>query len=939
MINPFIRLTLLIFILQTQFLSASNLHFRKLTVADGLSNNFIRSIHRDSRGFMWFGTLEGLDRYDGVEIRSYAHKFPTPHLRVNCIANDSSNHLWIGTEKGLLYWDYFSPMFENISLNVDDPAVTALLALPGDSLILAGTSTGISIVNITTFESQTIEINESEGPVRITGAVYDPAGHRVWISTSGALVEFRLDDFAITTYNNADPSAVFNNFSSITMIEDDIVLGTQTRGLFIFDKQLKTFRPFTNVGSNYILSLSYKSDGRLFIGTDGNGLVILDTQTGKINSCVQDISIPGSLNSNAVYSLHIEDSGRYWIGTYTGGVNYRSGRNDNFHVSIVENGVFIGENNIRSLYFDSLGTKYIGTDGNGLIVLDPLKGNRFFNNQLSQQMRSNVVLALGNFNDHIFVGTFRGGISLYDPSSGGLKKFRDEGAFQRGSIYGFDIDHNGNLWIGGLEGLSRINAQSGELRHFSEYTSGLVNNLLIALMHDSSGRIWTGSVSAGVVVYNPESDDIVPLVLDTDLSSHKAVSFYEDYSGNIWVPTEGSGLIEISRDLKQVNVFTTAEGLPSNLITAITEAPENVFWISTHKGLCRYDRNIGSFARYTLSDGLPSLVFNRNAVVNEYRNNGKLWFGSEKGLVSFYPDSLVGKKSNEKVVLTDLYVSGQKFLQKGVLFQQSPEIEIKGEQKSIGFRFVALNYHNPADNEYAYRLGGKNDEWQYTTDNMVTFSDLKPGSYTFEVFLTTGNTVEQAEISFLEIVVKPHFYQKTAFIALVVVVILAVLWFVISLFRKLRYRLHLLQLEHKNENLQVKGKENVRYVSSHLSSQRRKEIEMLLIKYIEENKSYLNADLKLSDLASMIDCSPHDISQVINQNLNQSFYEFINGYRIDAVKKCMHDTSYSKYTHVAIAQQCGFSSKTSFYRAFKKLTGQTPLEYQGQVKEESQDVM
>lgn len=932
--HPYI-LTFLIALLP--YLAAgSGEYFKKITVADGLSNNFVRVIHKDSYGFMWFGTLDGLDRYDGADLRSYKHKFPEDHQRVNCLADIPDHSLWVGTDKGLLYWDYISSHFRKIHLSSQEKTlkITTLLTLPGDSILLAGTSQGIFMINPITLEARGIgSNNEIAGSAYITDMIYSQ-NDVIWFSSRYFIAEVDLKKETVSTYTNELHNTEYSSFSSIALVEENLVLGTLTKGLFLFDTNLKQFQSLDKIETNYILSVEYAADGKLYVGTDGEGLIIYNTQTDSIKTYAHSLSDPGSLNSNAIYSLHIDEDERIWAGTYSGGVNYLQSTENFFSVSLYENDVYIGEQNIRSMHFDEDGNKYVGTDGNGIIfILDD--GRQYQIKNDNPFLRSNAILTIKPLNNKILIGTFRGGISQFDLKTSRLENFRSENMFLNGSIYGFDFDKYGHLWIGGLDGLSKIDTTTGEFRQYNTQNSIIDDQLIISIYYDSKERLWTGSVNGGTEIYNVAEEELKFIDHTLDLSEVKAVSFFEDQNGNIWISSEGKGLIKIDSDIGQQRVFTTENGLPSDLVTSLTEAPEGIFWISTLKGLCRHDSSNDIFTKYTLSDGLPGLVFNRGAVVNQYEKNGKLWFGSEKGLVSFYPDSILNKHTEAKVVITDMFLSGQIVEPQidGILprpIEQISSVAIGSGHKSIGFQFVALNYSNNADHEFAYRLVNHTDQWIVTRENNITFSNLKPGRYHFEIYHYTGTTPEQANPTRFTFVIKPPFYSKPQFILLFGVLALTIILSVIFYTKKITKNIRLLK-----QGKRFKDHEG-RYESSHLSTQKKKEIETLLINYLKENKPYLNPDLKLSDLAQHVDCPAHYISQVLNQNLKQSFYEFINSYRVEAVKKCMNDPAYKKYTLLAIGQQCGFNSKTSLYRAFKKSTGKSPQEYMALLKTENQ---
>ena len=906
-------------------LFSQDLMFRNISVEDGLSNNFVTAIHQDSRGYMWFGTLDGLDRFDGSEIRSYGHKFPRQPVKVNRIINDPDHGIWIGTDSGLFYWDFVSESFNEVPLSDKTLAITSLLFLPGDTLLLAGTTEGLWLLNNSTQVAELIPLQENRNnSIQVTDALLN--GSDLWVTTTSSLLKITLPDLNVQIFRNEGNSPAYNNFSSLAVYNNTIVAGTQTRGLFTFDILKNTFSPFVDIGNSSIHVVKYDPKGYLYVGTDGGGLIILDLKDYSYKTYRKEVSYPNSLNSSAVYSLYVDQNGRYWIGTYSGGVNYNTAYEGGFQVSVFENGLFLGQNSIRSLYFDKAGNKFIGTRLG--FYVSKATGETFYFNKENSSLESNVILSLKHHQEHILIGTFRGGAAKYNIKTNRLEPFNRNVLPSSGSVYGFEYDTTGNLLIATMEGLYVQDANSGVVHHFTTINSELEDSRLISILVDSEGRVWLGSIGAGISVYSLEDLQLVQIPDNMGLSKYKAVSFFEDSKKNIWISSEQGGLIKISSELKDKAIFTVDNGLPNNSVTAVTEAPENIFWITTLKGLTRLDGYSGNFRNYTLSHGLPSLVFNRGAISNSYDEDGRIWLGTESGLVSFMPDNIDKNKPNENVTVTDFYVDGENYLPAGLNrpIEQLRQITIKGKKTSIGFRYTALNYFNPTDNLYLYRLWGKDDEWQSSSANHVSYSNLKPGKYTFQVRLSGGVTIDDLNTTSIDILIKPYWYQQASFKILVSAVFLFLIVVTLKIIYDLRRRVHKIQ-EVKDTTKETHKK----YESSNLSAERSKEIEVLLKGHVEDSKIYLDPDLKLLGLAAAIDCSPHDVSQVINQNLNQSYYEFINRYRIEEVKKRMSDPAYKKYTLLAIAQECGFNSKTSFYRAFKKLTGLTPIQYQNQL--------
>jgi ligand-binding sensor domain-containing protein/AraC-like DNA-binding protein len=930
--SAFLRICIGTFLVLMLFVFSEAFAFRKISVEQGLSNNFVRAIHRDSYGFIWFGTLEGIDRFDGEEIISFANKLPGARQKVNCITNDPVQGLLIGTDQGLYHWDFSASVFKSLFPADVKTEINDILVLQGDSLILAGASDGAYLINRNNWKITKLHTREGTSfSASVTGIASDGSDNNIWMSSAGFLVRFNISNFSLTPFSNRlQQDFAYNNFRCITIAQNQILVGTYTRGVYLFDTGQEIFKPYKDIDFSYILTLSYSpSTGNLYAGTDGNGLIIKNLHNGNKKIFSHDHTDPLSLSSNAVYSFLAEENGRFWVGTYTGGVNFSQGIESLFTLNMVDNGMFIGQNSIRSVYVDKNQNKYIGTR-DGLYISLSDRRSAFFNIRNSKLLRSNIIISFMDAGDRILLGTFRGGITQYNPRLNRLEPFAFDDIFHDKSIYGFARDKDLNIWIGAMDGIWMTNASFSTLKHFTASNSQLPDNRVIATLLDSQQRLWTGSIGAGTAIFNIENEQLRRVDTPLDLSAYKAVAFYEDKNGYIWISTEQDGLCRVSPDLQEMTLYTVHDGLPGNSITAVTEAPENIFWISTLKGFVRLDANTDRISNYSMEDGLPGLVFNRGSVHNEYNLNGKIWFGSEKGLISFYPDSVLGKKSTGcQVRITDMFIAGKRVEPNAENQFTKPlylenEVVMRGGIKSPGFRFVALNFANPGNNHFLYRLMGRTEEWQTVPGNTVTFADLSPGNYRFEVCLADENGLPQlSTLSYVDLILKPRFYQsglfKMALFILLTILLLYGFRFGMQIHRR---------IQKINEE-----KSRVKYEASKLTPDRSKEIESLMMDFLAENKIYLNPDLKINDLAREVHCSPRELSQVINQNLNLSFTEIINRYRIEHFKTLMNDPAYMKYTLTAIAELCGFNSKASFYRAFKKISGQTPAEYYSTRKE------
>ena len=522
------------------------------------------------------------------------------------------------------------------------------------------------------------------------------------------------------------------------------------------------------------------------------------------------------------------------------------------------------------------------------------------------------------------IGTYGGGISKYNGKTGKLELFLDHEEFLSGCIYDFASDLQGNVWIASLGGLYRYTPSSKDLQFYNAPKSDLNSNQVYSILIDTKNRLWVGT-TLGFAVYALKNNQLTLLKKNFDVPTSRVMDFYEDHSGNIWVGMERNGLVKLSSDMNQLRYLTEENGLPNNSVTAVLEESDGVFWITTLKGLARLDENKQTIYSYSLSDGLPGLAFNPGAIIKDQQ--GQIWLGNEKGLVHFYPSTISQPIIEKNIQLTDFYLFGRPVepgkdapIQKQVF--HTDQIQLKGNQNSIGFRFVALNYFNPVDNQYACRLTGKEEEWTILSHtNSVFYDHLVPGKYQFQVCTLDGMGHPQlSNRAQIGIQISPLFYQSWVFRFFAIGILIVLVYLVYYFWHQLK--LTAAQLS----GITIKPARE-KYEASRLSADQSQDLVKQVVEYVEKNKPYLNPDLKINDLASEINQSAHSISQVINQYLGQSFTEFINKYRVEEVKRRMVDDEYSKFTLMAIAENCGFNSKTSFYRIFKKVTGQTPAEY------------
>ncbi|MEI6276589.1 MAG: two-component regulator propeller domain-containing protein [Prolixibacteraceae bacterium] len=905
-----------------------NVSFSRLSVENGLSNNNVKAIYKDSFGFIWIGTLEGLDRYDGVEIRPYASKFPETVENVYAIIEDENKRLWVGTSTGLFCYSRLSDTINRVNIDSTNVTVHALSMMLDGNLGVA-TANGLYMLDIKSMKSTHYQFAHYNNKANnLTGIFPDKHGN-CWLSTLSGLIRFSTDNQKSDRFlfSNSNEES-FNSFTSICNIGNKIFLGTSSEGIVEFDLSSKTFSSGLNTGNKIILTVSSDNKERLFVGTDGGGLKIINVRTQQIESIEKQENNQASISSNSVYSFFLDDSNRYWIGTYSSGINYIQRITGNFKLHPVTSKYPEANKSIRSFYFSPDGSQYFGTR-NGFIVINKKGDPKFFQSSSNDKngLRSNIILSVFPFKGDVLIGTYGGGISRFSAADQKIKPFLESSVFLKGNTYRFVTDIKGDLWIASFNGIYKYSDSDNSMVNFNSQNCGIGSDEIFELAFDSKGRLWVGTMS-GVYLMKPEGNKLVKVDLpDLGIKSRKINYIYEDQVGNIWICTERGGLVMLDQSLAKRKIYRDSDGLSDNSVCAIIESSTGEYWISTLKGFCKFSIQTQRFNKYTLSDGLPSLAFTPATTL--LSRDGTLYFGNENGLIYFSPADVAQTAIKSKIRLTDFYLFG-KTVQPGPesVLKQSIEtteaITLNDRSNSIGFRFVAFNYINPADNDYQYKLEGFDKDWRSNgSRNTVFYEKLNPGNYTFRVRNAEDSDPNSANNLSVSIMIRPSIMKSPYFILALFLLLLGGIWLVMKYIRKLqkdgRKLLDMPQKSEKYKGLKIPDNESSRIIFE-------------LKKYMAEERPYLNAELKLADLAHAINYPAHEISQVLNQDLNQSFYDFVNRYRIEEVKKRMVDKAYEKFTFIAIAEQCGFNSKTSFYRIFKNETGKTPADYLKELK-------
>ncbi len=732
--------------------------FHHLTVENGLSHNAVLAIAQDSRGFMWYGTEIGLNRYDGHRFRVYkTSRTDTSTLSDNnilALLPDSGGVVWAGTAGGLNRYDPATDAFTRIRLAAS-PASANITCLYKDrhGRIWAGTGNGLYLLTDrlhNTFRLFYRTDPVQSGSTNTIRSVFEDFTGNLWIgSNTGLTCLFAGKGVRRRETFRSDPDlpgSISANY--ITSIAEDhrhrLWVGTSNNGLNLLDRATSRFTRFVQAGydpaglaNNHVRKILCDRKGKLWIGTQ-EGLTLLDPDTYRMASYRHQAEHPKSLSQNSIYSLFEDRAGSVWVGTYFGGVNQA----DPFSTPFVvmrsrEEAASLSNNVISSIAEDSVNNFWIGTEGGGLNRYDPQTG-RFtaFTTSATNpaSLASNLIKVV--YCDHdgqIWAGTHGGGLNLYDRKANTFKRFfyrENDAESLAGEVLSLLEDSQNRFWAGTNSGLRVFKRKGTRLEPWPDTILAAQGARKIArsLLEDSRHRIWIGTNSGLFLLQDGKM---------RELSAGFINCIQEDSRGNIWAGLNYGGLSLFDTARQRLVCFTRQDGLQNRNVIGILEDGRHHLWLSTDNGLFRLDPDHRQLYRYTVSDGLADNAFNYNSYFHD--SHGEFYCGGYNGLTRFFPDRITLDSIPASLVFTGLKLRNQPVAlhgPDGILKKDIGslhELRFRHDQDVFTIEFALLNFVKSSKNRYAYRLEGVDKAWLETGTPEVTYPNLPPGTYTFRV--------------------------------------------------------------------------------------------------------------------------------------------------------------------------------------------------------------
>ncbi|GAA4230327.1 two-component regulator propeller domain-containing protein [Postechiella marina] len=842
-----------------------DIYFEHIGTNHGLSQNDINCIYQDNQGFMWFGTHDGLNKYDGYNFTVYTPNPNNPNSinsnLIFAITGDKKDNLWIGTSgRGLNYFDRSTEKFTHFVHDESDPNSIGNnqifnLFIDSKNRLWVAANKNIDVANLNkpldSLKFKSINLNKdnkynlkSEYKYSVY-TFFEDSKNQIWATTSIGL--FKLDESSGEIKFNLYGNSLNRRLKAIIETPDQKLYVSISRNLFTIDLNNET-GTLKKVGGipQYLASgiddILYDTP-YLWVGTN-SGLLQFNTKQGKktqiSNLYKHDPKKNSSLSKNSITSLYKDKTGIIWVGTNGGGINkFDPNRKHIEHIKNTSNPNSLSYDKIRAFYEDSNGYLWVGTEGGGINLMSKdTTVNKTFKKfgdnkkafafeEITIQNRK-LLLTGGEFGKKLYQ------LDITDPNNifeVDFDAFKDI----KGSVFSILKDRQKNLWIGTYQnGIHRwlYNKETQTYKKDKlesnprDYLS-ISSNIIRNIYEDSKGDIWiaTGNGLSRLLKSEKYKENPKFIVYKNNIKDKNSIShnyileLKESSRGEFWIGTFGGGLNKFipSIDGKSDSFirYNETNGLPNNVIKGILEDDKKNLWISTNKGISKFNPATEIFKNYDVNDGLQDNEFQELARLK--RENGDLIFGGINGFNVFNPKDIKDNKVEAQTVITGLSISnrpiniGEEINHRVILnksINKIEELKLKHKENSLSFEFAALHYAAPQKNKFAYMLEGFDDDWIYTSSNkrFATYTNLEPDTYILKVKASNNDDIWDSTPSELKIIISPPFWQtKLAFLIYGLIFIAFLLLYrrftIISTSKK-----HSLELEHlekeKNNELQ-----------------------------------------------------------------------------------------------------------------------------------------
>lgn len=775
-----------------------NYYFSHISSEDGLSESQVKVILQDSYGFMWFGTKNGLNRYDGTSIRTINcddYIAGTGNHNISALFEDEQKKLWVGTDRGVYIYDPVYDIFTFVDQKTENGEQMGNWVARITSDLVGNIWILIPDQGVFRYKAGKLyyyAITNSDNIKRESpGAICVRENGEVWIGTAGVglfLYDPKTDSF--TQYHtDKNGNTLMGEYIFAMCDYGDWI------ALAIHDGELKKYNPSTNTlqtvnapGVHHTVLRDVTSfDGKRLWVCSHAGLFIVDEPERKVTHLEEDLMHSYSLSDNIIFCIYKDREGGIWLGTKFGGVNYLPNHKLLFEKYVPSSSeTSLNTRRIREIVEAPNGNIWIGTEDNGINILDPRTGKV---SQLSYPAtgRQNHLMTLSMIlhGNQLYCGLFKQGLDVINISTGNIEHHNPKRLnIDEESAYALLVDSKGQTWLGNGWGLYRAEAGSMEFSKINEV--GL--DWIFYLMEDSRGRIWIASMGSGIWKYDPKDGSYKKYDNDSQnphsLSSNSVSSVMEDSRGEIWLSTDRGGICRYNEASDDFTTFSKEQGLPDDVAYKILEDRKHNFWFGTNQGLVKFNPETGDIRVFTTQDGLIGNQFNYNSAAKT--SDGKFYFGSIDGLIAFNPDD-----DEDSEFIPPVYISRFNIYNKEVTVHtpNSPlnksivhtgKIVLPHDQSNISFDVAMPSYSSARSNQYLYKMEPLDNDWVKSGHSQnISYAKLPPGNYIFQVKARHENEQADPPITSLRITILPPWWLSTWAYIIYVVIVLCIIygWF------------------------------------------------------------------------------------------------------------------------------------------------------------------
>ena len=865
-----------------------NYNFKNITIEDGLSQSTVETIYQDSKGYIWIGTNDGLDRYNGYEFKYYKHdkdnKNSIPNNYIVDIIEDKNGHIWVSTINGLSRIDTNTDEVKNYSSdknngNLSDNNLWQILYTT-EGKFLVSSINGLNLYDEENDTFNRVLSKENELPSQFIYSVKEDSNGHIWVGTDKGLVELDKSLNLVKSYEDTvGESEVYNIYDDL---KGNVWVCTLDNGLFrinLSDKSVKNYKNTSSessIMSNNVRDVVNDSNRQLWVATD-KGICAFDYKTEKFRKYNKKAYESNNLVDNMVFCLFKDRCGVIWVGTYKGVsifnpdtkfLHFKSNPNDNDSIS---------GDMVQGIYKDDDDLVWMGTSEQGINIMDG-KSTQYINTENSNLI-SDTIQDITGYKDNIFIGTNNGlSVLVKNGDDYTITNYTEEDGLPSNKIRSLFCDSKGNLWIGTNKGLAILDSNNKlmDITYILD-EMGVADKFIRAVFEDSKGNYYIGCfLEGGLIKINPKTKEykVYKSVEDdkNSISSNCIRYINEDLNGNILVGTSyGLNILDTNKD--KFKSYTEKDGLINNIVYGVLVDDDNNIWMSTNGGISKLSADKNVFENFTITDGLQSNEFNGRSCFKA--NTGYMYFGGVNGFNVFNPNDIDGFEVKPQIMIDDFEVNG-------VNKKDISNTGLKYSENNIKISFFTNDYRNTSAIQYYYKLNG--EEWDTTKNNSILFVNLNPGNYELKVKAKNQQGV-MSEEHVVKFTIKPPFWKsKLAICTYLLLIALAIIknrYEVKKLDRLVNERTNDLIIEmEKNESLFKKVlslEQNKNNYFVNLSHELRTPLNVLcsisqLIKNISKKEMFISHE-RLSYYMEIMDRNTSRLLKLINNIIDNTKIE------------------------------------------------------------------